>query len=61
MTEVGRWFALLLANEKDLSRDEKAEILQSLFRAYVKWVVDLSDTLDLSKETLRKVFEKEMN
>ena len=38
LTDAGKWFALLLAEEKELSEKEKAEILQSLFRTYVKMV-----------------------
>src|SRR4030065_20103 len=32
LTDAGKWFALLLAEEKELTEKEKAEILQSLFR-----------------------------
>jgi DNA-binding PadR family transcriptional regulator len=60
LSEVGRWFALLLAEEKDLSDKEKAEILQSLFRAYVRWVKDLSEKLHIEKGLLKNVFEEEM-
>lgn len=60
LTDVGRWFALLLADENDLSKSEKAELLQSLFRSYIKWVIDLSETLGLDKQKLRRVFEEEM-
>ena len=60
LSDVGRWFALLLAEESDLSDAEKAEILQNLFRAYIRWVKDLSGKLRLSKDTLMKVFMEEM-
>jgi len=60
LSDTGRWFALLLAEEKDLSTREKAEILQNLFRAYVRWVRDLSDKLHVDKKILEKTFAEEM-
>ena len=60
LTDSGRWFALLLAQEKDLSEDEKAGILQDLFRTYVRWVKNLSDKLHVDKAKLVRTFEEEM-
>jgi hypothetical protein len=60
LSDLGKWFALLLAEEKDLSEKEKAEILQNLFRTYIKWVKDISGKLHVNKETLKKIFTKEM-
>ena len=60
LSDSGKWFALLLAEEKDLSTGEKAEILQNLFRAYVRWVKDLSDKLHIDKKMLEKTFTEEM-
>ncbi len=60
LSDAGRWFALLLAEEKDLSKREKAEILQNLFRTYVKWVRALSEKLNMDKSLLEKVFREEM-
>lgn len=60
LSDAGRWFALLLAEERDLSEKEKAEILLSLFRTYVKWVKDLSETLHLDKRVLKRVFMEEV-
>ena len=60
LSDLGRWFALLLAEEKDLSEKEKAEILQNLFRTYIKWVKDLSEKLHVNKKTLEKIFTEEM-
>jgi hypothetical protein len=45
LTNVGRWFALLLADEEDLSEEEKVEVLQNLFRAYLKWVEEFAPNL----------------
>jgi len=60
LSDLGKWFALLLAEEKDLSEKEKAEILQTLFRTYIKWVKDLSEKLHVNKKTLEKIFTEEM-
>jgi hypothetical protein len=60
LSDAGRWFALLLAEEKELSEAEKAEILQNLFRAYVRWVKNLSEKLHVDKGILRKSFMEEM-
>jgi hypothetical protein len=60
LSEAGRWFALLLAEEKELSDGEKAEILQSLFRSYVKWARDLLEKLHAEKGLLKKAFMEEM-
>lgn len=60
LSDAGRWFALLLAEEKELSVQEKAEILQNLFRAYVRWVKNLSKELHVEKNELEKVFMEEM-
>jgi len=60
LSDVGKWFALLIAEEKDLSQAEKAEILQNLFRAYVRWVRDLSEKLNIDKEALAEIFTEEM-
>jgi hypothetical protein len=60
LSDLGKWFALLLAEEKDLSEKEKAEILQNLFRTYIKWVKDLSEKLHVNRKTLEKIFTEEM-
>lgn len=60
LSDLGKWFALLLAEEKDLSREEKAEIFQNLFRIYIKWAKDLSEKLHVNKKTLETIFTEEM-
>jgi len=60
LSDLGKWFALLLAEEKDLSEKEKAEIFQNLFRTYLKWAKDLSEKLHVNTETLEKIFTEEM-
>jgi len=60
LTDAGKWFALLLAEEKELTEKEKAEILQSLFRTYVKMVKGLSEELSINKQMLANIFKEEM-
>jgi hypothetical protein len=60
LSDLGKWFALLLAEEKDLSEKEKAEILKNLFRTYIKWTKDLSEKLHVNKKTLETIFTEEM-
>ena len=60
LSDAGKWFALLLAEEKDLSEQEKAEILQSIFRGYIRWVKSLSEDLNVSRQTLKNIFNEEM-
>jgi len=60
LQSAGKWFALLLAEERELSDTEKSEIFQSLFRAYLRWAKDLSQKLNISKKTLESVFAEEM-
>ena len=60
LTTLGRWFALLLAEESQLTEKEKVEILESLFRTYVKLVKDLADELNINKKMLEKIFKEEM-
>jgi hypothetical protein len=60
LSSGGKWFALLLAEEKELSDKEKAEIFQSLFRAYIRWAKDLSKKLNVEMKTLKRVFTEEM-
>lgn len=60
LSSAGKWFALLLAEEKELSDKEKAEIFQSLFRAYLRWTKDLSQKLNMDKKMLEGIFVEEM-
>jgi len=60
LTDLGRWFALLLAEEREVTEQEKTEILQSLFRTYVKLVKNLADELNINKKTLKEIFQEEM-
>jgi hypothetical protein len=60
LTNLGKWFALLLAEESEISEPEKAEILQSLFRTYVKLVKGLAEELGINKKMLEEIFREEM-
>src|SRR5512136_1010991 len=60
LTDAGKWFALLLAEEEELTEKEKAEILESLFRTYVKMVKNLAEELHINKQTLSDIFKEEM-
>jgi len=60
LTDIGKWFVLLLAEEKELTKEEKAQILRNVFKAYVQWVKNLSRKLHLNKEELKIIFNEEM-
>ncbi|MEM2342082.1 MAG: hypothetical protein QXX94_07845 [Candidatus Bathyarchaeia archaeon] len=60
LTDLGRWFALLLVEEEDLPREEKIEIACNLFRLYIRWIRELVDKLGIKKEELLRIFEEEM-
>ena len=60
LSDLGKWFALLLTEEDALSKDEKAEIVRSVFRSYLKWIRELSEKLEVKKEVLQEIFIKEM-
>lgn len=60
LTDLGKWFALLLAKEDALSREEKVEIIQSALRSYVKWLKELSEKLNVKKEVLEEIFREQM-
>lgn len=60
LTNLGKWFALLLVEEENLPREEKIEITCNLFRSYIRWTRELADKLSIKKEDLLKIFEEEM-
>ncbi|MCW4005199.1 MAG: hypothetical protein NWF04_01165 [Candidatus Bathyarchaeota archaeon] len=60
LTDLGKWFALLMADEEQLSDGEKAEIMQNLFRIYVKMVKDLAEELHVDKQMFEEIFREEM-
>lgn len=60
LSDIGEWVALLLTEEKDLTEKEKAEILQNVFRAYIKWMKNISEKLHVNKGALEKIFKEEI-
>ena len=60
LTDLGKWFALLLADEQELSNEEKVEIMQRLFRIYVKMVKGLAEKLHINKKMFEDIFREEM-
>lgn len=60
LTDLGRWFALLLVEEEKMSDQEKINIVSTAFRFYTRWVKELSGKLGMQKEELSRIFEEEM-
>jgi len=60
LSDLGKWFALLLAKEDALSKDEKIEIIRSAFKSYVEWIKRFSEKLDIDKAVLEEIFRREM-
>lgn len=60
LSDLGRWFALLLVEEENLSAEDKINILCDAFRSYIRWIRNLSDKLGVGKDKLLKIFEEEM-
>ncbi|MEM1531187.1 MAG: hypothetical protein QXH19_03685 [Candidatus Bathyarchaeia archaeon] len=60
LTELGRWFALLLVEEENLPREDKIKIAYNAFRSYVRWMRELADKLGIGKEELLKIFREEI-
>lgn len=60
LSDIGKWFALLLAEETDLTKTEKTEIFRSIFKSYVEWAKEISQKLGVSKAGLQEIFNKEV-
>ena len=60
LSDIGKWFALLLAEKTDLTDTEKTEILCNIFKSYVRWVKETSQKLGVPKEVLQEIFRREM-
>ena len=60
LSTLGRWLALLIVDEENLSREEKIEIVCNAFRLYTRWIKKLSDKLNIEKEKLQRIFIEEM-
>lgn len=61
LTDLGKWFALLLIDEENLSREDKITIACTAFRTYMKWINELSDKIGIKKSDLQKIFEEEIS
>ncbi len=60
LTDLGKWFALLMADEQQISDVEKVEIMQNLFRIYVKMIKGLAEELHIEKKMFVDIFREEM-
>ncbi|MEA2090355.1 MAG: hypothetical protein U9O89_06335 [Thermoproteota archaeon] len=60
LSDLGKWFALLLTPEQSLSRDEKVKLIRSIFRTYVRWVKSFSEKLGVGKKVIQEIFREEM-
>ncbi len=60
LTDLGRWFALLLVEEESLSDMEKREIIMNAFRSYTRWVLELSKRLGVGREELFRILDEEV-
>jgi len=60
LTDLGKWFALLLIEEENLSREDKIKIACNIFRSYLKWIKDLAEKLGIEREELAKIFKEEV-
>jgi hypothetical protein len=60
LTDLGRWFALLLAKEDTFSREETIQIVKNALRIYVNWLHKLTETLQVDKKIIEDIFTDEM-
>jgi len=60
LTDLGKWFALLLVEEERLEREKKAEIVRKAFRSYIGWIMKISGKLGINKKELFEIFAEEM-
>jgi predicted transcriptional regulator len=60
LTDLGRWFALLLVEEENLTNEEKMRIVRNALRSYTRWIRELSEKLEMPREELARIFEEEM-
>lgn len=59
LSEEGKWFALMLAEER-LNMEEKKEILCNIFRMYIRWLKEISEILQVPHKVLKEIFMEEM-
>lgn len=61
LTDLGKWFALLLVEEESLPRETKIEIAFNVFRSYAKWISKLAESLGIDKGEFLRIFEEEIS
>jgi hypothetical protein len=60
LSDIGKWFAILLVEEKSLTKNEKIRIVNNAFTSYLRWIRNLADNLDIKKEELARIFHEEI-
>jgi hypothetical protein len=60
LSDLGKWFALLITPEQSLSQDDKVKLIRSIFRTYIRWMKSFSNKLGVEKNVIQKIFRKEM-
>ncbi|MBS7624014.1 ArsR family transcriptional regulator [Candidatus Bathyarchaeota archaeon] len=60
LTDLGKWFALLLVEEENLSVEDKIKIACNVFRSYIRWIRELIDKLGVGREELLKIVKEEI-
>ncbi|UCH31714.1 MAG: hypothetical protein JSV05_09550 [Candidatus Bathyarchaeota archaeon] len=60
LSDFGRWFAILLLEEKSLTKNEKVGIVNTAFTSYLRWIRKLADDLGIRKEELARIFNEEI-
>jgi hypothetical protein len=60
LSDIGKWFALLLKSEDTLSKDEKTDLICNIFGYYIRLMRKLSEQFQINKEILQEIFTKEM-
>jgi hypothetical protein len=61
LSDLGRWFALLLVEEKTLPKEKKIIIVRDAFYSYVRWIKNLSMELGMDRRDLSKIFKDVMD
>ena len=60
LTDLGRWFALLILKEKSLSANEKIGIIRKAFKLYVTWIKKFSEEIGVEQKAIHEILLKDM-
>jgi hypothetical protein len=60
LTDLGRWFALLILKEKSLSVHEKIGIIRKAFRLYVTWIKEFSEEIGVEQKAIHEILLRDM-